>query len=334
MSETDQHYVPQLLLRGFAHGKRKQLYAFDKRDERIFRSSVRNLACERGFYEPAEQKGLSNVDSWMERAETEVAPLIQRIREQKSISWLLPAQRKWLSAFVMIQILRTPSHREMWSDFNRQMTELIRESGADPYKVENFRPLTDSELRDSSIAQIRELAVELCPHILAKSWLLLECSEDYTFWVSDNPVVITNTINPGDGIRGTLGLRVRGIEIYLPISHPLTLGFLCPTAEQMVKSGVQTATMFNLAIPETIPELDVAFAGNHPFRIDSDNVTFQNSLQVSRSERYIYSPFNDFRLAEDMIRENPEIREGPRLGFAGRTGDLSSLSGSGSRQKM
>jgi threonine dehydrogenase-like Zn-dependent dehydrogenase len=41
--------------------------------------------------------------------------------------------------------------------------------------------------------------------------------------------VLANNFNPGDDIRGTLGFAVEGIEVYLPISHELTLGCLCPT---------------------------------------------------------------------------------------------------------
>jgi hypothetical protein len=234
------HYVPQFLLRGFAVGKRKQLYAFDKRDGRFFHPSIRNLACEQSFYEPQEDKGLSGLDSWIEQAETAIAPMIQQIRARESLDWLIPAQRKWIAAFTVLQILRTPNHREICADVNKEITDALTKMGADPYNIENFRPLTDAQLHDSSLADIRDLTLELYPHVLDKSWLLLEADGCGPFWISDNPVVMYNTLNPGDGIRGTLGLRVNGIEIYLPISSRLTLGFLCSAFRTHFRSVVQS----------------------------------------------------------------------------------------------
>ena len=64
------HYVPQLLLRGFAPGKRNLLYVFDKRTGQTFRSSVRDAGCGRGFYEPRREPAV-NVDEWMKQVETE-----------------------------------------------------------------------------------------------------------------------------------------------------------------------------------------------------------------------------------------------------------------------
>jgi hypothetical protein len=42
----------------------------------------------------------------------------------------------------------------------------------------------------------------------------------------------------------------------------------------------------------------------------ADNVTRLNSLQVRFSSRFVYSETGDFSLVEQMIRENPQYREG------------------------
>src|ERR1039457_907549 len=61
-ARTDHHYIPQFLLRGFASAKRKQVYVFDKSNDNEFRSSVRNLACQRDFYDP-------DLDKWLGKLE-------------------------------------------------------------------------------------------------------------------------------------------------------------------------------------------------------------------------------------------------------------------------
>jgi hypothetical protein len=60
-------------LRGFASDKRKQVYVFDKSNDNEFRSSVRNLACQRDFYDPV-------LDEWLRQVEEISAPIIQSIR--------------------------------------------------------------------------------------------------------------------------------------------------------------------------------------------------------------------------------------------------------------
>jgi hypothetical protein len=53
MPDDHQHFVPQLLLRNFATGSRrnKQIWVFDKQTGKEFRTAVRNVATEGGFYD-------------------------------------------------------------------------------------------------------------------------------------------------------------------------------------------------------------------------------------------------------------------------------------------
>ena len=41
--------------------------------------------------------------------------------------------------------------------------------------------------------------------------------------------------------------------------------------------------------------------------IDDDGVTYYNGIQVFESRRWVYSPTNDFRLAEQIRCKFPEI---------------------------
>src|SRR4029453_17497765 len=74
---------------------------------------------------------------------------------------------------------------------------------------------------------------EIPIHILDKTWLLFETDAATPFYISDNPVAMQNLVERRGPGRGNLGLSVRGIEIYLPISSLMTLGFFCRSHEEL-----------------------------------------------------------------------------------------------------
>jgi|SRR5581483_3606080 len=318
-SSTDQHYVPQFLLRGFSSGKRKQLYVFDKALGRVFRSSVRNLACERNFYEFENDSAsdASRVDRWLGQLEHAAAPIIESVRTRCALQKLGAAERQWVAAFVAVQIVRTRQHREQWAHLVREVTQTLVEMGADLKNVEGFQPMTDEQIRHESIAGIPSSAFKLLPHILDKAWLLFSAPRAHPFWIGDHPVTLANNLNPGDGIRGTLGVAVRGIEIYIPFSSEIMLGCLCPTVLSMF-----LAAKNRLINPEhlsrgRVDEFLAAFEGSTTVLLEPENVMYHNSLQVLHAERFLYSAHNDFEVARDMIKTNPHARVGPRAEMVG-----------------
>jgi hypothetical protein len=314
--KTDQHYVPQLLLRGFANGKRKQVYAFDKWNDRSFRSSTRNLACQRGFYDlPGPDP--ARLDDWLTKLEVAVAPIIQRIRERSRISDLQPPERHWVAAFIAVQHVRTVHHREVWGDINKQMASAIREMGVEPNSVRGFEEFSESQLRDDAIRDLPRTAFMLLPHILNKDWLLLAPANRTEFWVGDHPVVLANNLNPGDGLRGTLGFSVRGIEIYLPISSGLTLGCLCPAVRAMFQNATSFASPQWQHKIRNIEFLE-ALTGRSAIQLNSENVKYHNSLQAISAERFVFAEHDNFGMLKGMISSDPHLKSGNRIEMVGR----------------
>ena len=88
-----------------------------------------------------------------------------------------------------------------------------------------------------------------------------------------------NIVNSSE-IRGTLGLKSKGIEIYFPLSPSLVLCLLC----EHTYRGVDGKNI-------------VCSAGN------VENI---NHLQVYHSDRFIFSNRNDFSLVADMVK-NGEV---------------------------
>jgi hypothetical protein len=309
---TDAHYVPQLLLRGFATTESEHLFAFDKSTGAIFRSSIRNLACERGFYQLQDRVDPNRVDRWLTELEDTAGPIIRSLCARKTLSPLQPKERECLATFIAVQHIRTRQHREVAADINKQMANALRGMGTEPNSVKNFREFTESEMRESTIHDVHDLAVILAPHILNKKWLLLSAAPGTEFWIGDHPVVLANTLNPGDGLISTLGFAVPGIEIYLPIGYELTLGCLWPTiaANGLLSQSVSPTPRND--------EFLRAFAGSEPLKLGAENMKYHNSLQAIRAERFIFSLRDNFDLLQEMLMTFPALRGGPRVELVGR----------------
>src|SRR6185437_8186366 len=126
---------------------------FDKRTGRIFRSSVRNLACERGFYGFTDKRPNSqSIDDWIEIAESQAAPPLERIRQKRTLACINEGEREWIAALVAVQILRTPAPRENQAHMHKSLALALERMGADLNDIRNFRPMGESELRDASIS--------------------------------------------------------------------------------------------------------------------------------------------------------------------------------------
>jgi hypothetical protein len=319
-AQTDQHYVPQLLLRGFATDKRKQLYVLDKKTGKVFRSSIRNLACERGFYQLRDGDDPNRVDRWLGKLEDATAPIIRSICARRTVCHLQTKERRRLAAFIAVQQVRTRQYRELMADLNKQIADVIRETGTEPNSVKDFRELTEPEVQDVTVGDLPDLAFTLVPHILDKDWVLLDAGHGGEFWIGDHPVVLANDMNPGDGIRGTLGFGVNGIEIYVPLSSDLTLGCWCPTILATLTAARRSSRQS--ALPEFVRSdefLRNALNGSAPLQLVADNVKYHNSLQASTAERFVFSQHRDFGLLQEMLSADPALKRGPRVEIVGRS---------------
>jgi Protein of unknown function (DUF4238) len=308
-ANTNQHYVPQMLLRGFATGAdREQVWVFDKRSGRTFQTAIRNIDAERGYYDIGDSAVL---DAAMNRTDDIAAGIINKIRAGSSLYGLTQFQIGMLKTVVGVQLLRTRGYQESRRHMVRTVADRIHEmTGTQHPELGEY--LEEDRLRSEYLRDIPESTRQFLPHLLTKDLLLFKAGRDTPFCISDNPVALNNTINPGDGIRGTLGLAVPGIEIYLPISSELTLGLLCPSIGEQYEVTRDVLWQFGGFINESAYKFLQARDTGKPLILDRDNVRFQNSLQAWNAERFVISSVNNFADVAEMIEANAEIRLGPR----------------------
>jgi hypothetical protein len=313
----NQHYVPQFLLRHFTTAKKKHIYVYDKFHERSFKTAVRNVGAENAFYD-CEHKGEKiSIDSKLEIIETLAAPIIKRIIKNESLGSLKNKDKSIISLFCAIQMLRVKATRESISELNNTLKEFIEQIGGNIDEVEGFKFMDKYEIKKSSIGSVLT-AGELAPYFYDKIWLLLKTPSKAPLYISDNPISLFNSVRrPG---RGSLGLKVKGIEIQLPVSNNLCLSMVCPSLIEEIDHGAKKAQLLERALGleytgflhDAHNILNAVFTGSAR-QLKPENVEHLNSLQVGSASRFIYSSTSDFSLVQDMIKNEPSLKEPRRF---------------------
>lgn len=314
----NQHYVPQFLLRNFASGKKKHIHVFDKLHEKTFKTAVRNVGAENAFYDYDDNEKKFSIDPKFKDIETLAPPIIKRIVEDESLGSLNSKDKSIISFFCAVQMLRVKLPRESLRDINNMLKESIEKAGGQINKVKGFKFMNEEEIKKTSIQSVLT-AGEFAPYFYNKIWLLLKTPTNSPLYISDNPITLYNSVKrPG---RGNLGLKVKGIEIQLPLSKNLCLSMVCPSLIEQINQGVKKPQLLERAfgLPDTgllndaHNILNAAFTGSAR-QLKPENVEHLNSLQVGSASRFIYSSTNDFSLVQDMIQKEPSLKETRRIG--------------------
>jgi len=269
--------------------------------------------------------------------ESNAAPAFQKVRDSRWLGVLSGEERVWIAVFAAAQRLRVRNLREAMKHFDAGVVERIRQLGGDPNAVKGFQPFrNEEEVRHFSLGFLAKAMPAIATLILSKRWLLFETSRTCPFWLSDNPITMYN--HEDFGPYGTIGFAVRGIQIHLPLSPTLTLGFWCPSLEDLFREAVSrlsTSTAKLEDIAGTVgsgvdPKLDEHIARGRrslaglaevlkgmqagtTVPCDAGNVQFFNWLQLAWAERYLMSASEDWSLARGMLSDHPDLRKGSRF---------------------
>ena len=84
---------------------------------------------------------------------------------------------------------------------------------------------TEEQLKFAALISLRKLD-KIVENLQNKRLVLIARSDPNPFWISDNPVVMSNGFPYGE-----IGFTEKGIEIYMPISQDFVLGFWCLSLE-------------------------------------------------------------------------------------------------------
>jgi hypothetical protein len=310
------HYVPQFLLKNFCSTDPK-IWAYDKETDKSFETNIHNVGGGRNFYETKIGDEIVSLEEGLGDMEAKTGDIIDRILNERSIGGLTGDDKQQIAFFVAVQMRRGPNQRAHLTSLSEQVKKVLDDRFG-PGLMKSYTEMTADAAKVHSIASLTE-PNPFTELILNKSWLLFETSAAVPLYISDNPVALQNNTQPRNAFEGNLGLAVQGIEIYLPISGTVALGFYCPSHEALIRDTMEKLRARTVQEPH-LPTLGFgdlldwtrAFRKGISLHLAPDHVLNQNSLQVRQAERFVYSSLPDFSVVKKMIADDPRYRIGPR----------------------
>lgn len=340
-----QHTVPRFLLDKFSFetsGKRNRLFTFDKLNEKIFEQTVFNATTMNSFYNFLDHPKRISLEPVLGMYEAQAAPLIKKIVEERSIYWLSQEDKYKISEFIAVQQSRSYTRLQLIERMVSTLDERLSQMNPSGEKVDTGFGIEGLNDRKNIFLKGIVNQVEVVSIFLEKSWILYETVEEDPFFISDNPVTLHNSIDMG--VYGNLGIALKGIEIYFPLSSTVTLGLICPSIAELrtqeaakisskpnmidffnkldvsqkklvLENAGQTLTQFSQMVKNINSLMGIvkSFKDGTSCLIAHDKVKHLNSLQVSQSEQYVFSARSDFKVVREMIAANEKYKYGPSV---------------------
>lgn len=317
-----QHYVPRLILNNFCIGNTAQIFVFDKSSGRVFKTNIKNIAAEKGFYDLKIEEFSATMESSFNKLEGESAHVINNIIERGSLNSFSINDKKLLSYFIAAQFTRVKQIRHTYKQVNNILIDAVNKMGFDSKNIPDLDYKDEDDFKVLSILGMGDLISELAPYFFNKDWILFEALKDTPYYISDNPVTLQNHIHYWP--YGNLGLAVRGIEIYFPISKYYSIGMICRSYREINDAKLKEleySTKYGIDPNLDIGQENIVNLRNYKncvdlgitFQSKSENVINKNALQVIYSSRYLFSGFDDFELAKIMIKDHPEYKHPPQI---------------------
>ena len=333
LSESkNHHYVPKHLQQAFRANPKDQVWCYDKSKCQHFLTNPKNILSETYFNEfDIEYEGndfIVSAENWITKVEAIYQPALQKILSTEDLRLISPLETAALLILLPFQAFRTRTSRDTYEKMRIEIVKQIKEKT--PYNVnpeeelEELRQLSESETKTLHLRMLRTLAPEMVDILVGRDIVLFRAPKDDVLILGDHPVVLHNDVDHGFG--GNLGWKVKGIQIFLPISPNLLLAVLCPSVldatlekceteaskllELAFTMGKQNPNFFDQIRQEAAQSIESARAFVKVARsgqtsiLSSENVLFCNSLQINFASRFVISSENNFSLAKKMTRDN------------------------------
>lgn len=279
-----EHYVPQFYLKRFSiRNDGKVIFCFDKYTSKTFASSIRNIGCEKYFYDIPYKN--QTVEKDLAKIEPILGAAYNKLIDKEDLNKLNWHERVSMAYFVIIQELRTKELREFFRDALRKLRDrLSKFKLPEDLQKQLEESNTEEYLKECQIGMFRSVR-QFAEIVLGLKWILCINRAKMPFWTSDHPV---NRYNPIDlSPLGNLGYLSPGIQIFFPLNPRISLCLCDPVDYYLYPDKMRTDNI--------------------------DNVTFQNHLQMRWSTRFIFShDDDDFSLAEEILEKEPILRNADR----------------------
>lgn len=219
----NQHFVPQFYLKYFTSNKeRDKIWTYDKPSKKSFETSIKNVACQKGFYD---SKWIDNIYLQEQTLENTYADFESFFAPQylsfldslnHKTFYLSESMKQMFATYLMVQITRTQEHRIVLEQMNTEINKQLINKG---FSTEDKRKLglnideLDSKqihLKNILSFNFHQSGVNI---LLNHMWLIYHNITNIPFYTSDNPVNYCSSLSVE-----SFGLASKGIEISFPLS--------------------------------------------------------------------------------------------------------------------
>lgn len=271
-----------------------------------------------------DEETLISIEPWSGRIESHLAPIIERIRAEKTLE-RTPEEIANLALLMAFQFVRTKGIRLMPERIDAQIRTHVKRMGFNPAKVDGLINSGEDALKKEHFRhQIRNLG-DYVGIIAEKEFFLMTPPKGRSFYIGDHPVVLQNDERKTMH-RGQLGIGAPYIQIYLPLSSDLllcaydkaVLGKMMRASDdgrnkelagyalsKLIAGEISASQMKR--IMDDARDLDPAVVmiravrAGQPITIDWEQVEYYNSLQVFFANRFVIDPDDCFSVAREMI---------------------------------
>lgn len=219
------HYVPRFYLARFASDPGHLIWAYDRNDNRKYRTNIINVAQQSKFYSTELEQRLSK------EVEAPVAPIVRKIANGETIS---AAEKRVLASYLLLQWKRTPKGKERFGSLIPAVAEETRKELIEKLEqlaVQSPSGRVKAEARKVEVDEVIEsyktnppvdiwhqsLTVQThssATNVLnAMHWRFFVAPDGEQFIANDNPVFFFEH----------LGLSNREAELTIPLSTNIAL---------------------------------------------------------------------------------------------------------------
>lgn len=304
MPQQNQHYVPKFLLKNFVDSDGK-VFCLNKKTDQITKRPPKYAGSRINFNEFIVAGEAVSFEERFQKVETRAAPAFRKIIESCSLAFTTRDERQKISDFIAIQGFRTEAFREgLGADVDNGELGLILE-----------------RLWESSFLASHEIE--------RRKWLLMKIGSQDNFYLGDNPFVLQHTTNPE--AAQTLGIDIKGVEAYLPITPKLALYMPCRTTTSEIINGYQNAILLRSQclrhlmrgtpsdlLSTGLVEANKVITSAKPFYesvisgavlpVTHENIENLNYLQCAWAYESVFSSSKDYTFAKHVLLNTPQYR--------------------------
>lgn len=307
------HTVQRAYLEGFSilENNNYKIWRLDKTTGEVKKLPINKVVIENFFY-------YQEIEKWLEQEiETPGIIVIKKIIDNESVENLSQSDKIKVAKWIIVQDFRTREYNEKLKQFLNIQKEL------NPHED---RIEVNEELIKALQAYMMQSFVTHAPLIADYNWCLCINNSNLPLYCSDHPIIRNNSFAKTLEIftgkktfdRGE-GYFSRGFEFNLPLTPKLLLllidtspmwDFINQYPEKERYFLYQTSPSFKMLYKKTIEKCNELISYRH--ELFQMNIYYYNDRITSESYQYVFSKYNDFKMAKECLERIPESKNKER----------------------